>query len=204
MVKESKENTSSLNFSDYERIRDELVGILSRPGGGPGVFTDVQKILIEGLDQARKEAIKSDGQAIVCKKLMEMDSLIIETAVHNLKSAQKHMCGVHFPLVSYARNLVAEQKKEFDRLTNKGGKIKEPFDLSFLVGIESRNIRNRTAEMKLAEEVKTEVLPAAQARMARGDYKTVKALRAQGLSIREIAKKTGWSNARVGRIAKEI
>lgn len=195
MVKESKENTSSLNFSDYERIRDELVGILSRPGGGPGVFTDVQKILIEGLDQARKEAIKSDGQAIVCKKLMEMDSLIIETAVHNLKSAQKHMCGVHFPLVSYARNLVAEQKKEFDRLTNKGGKIKEPFDLSFLVEIKASG-----SDAKLLEPI--DVTPAS--REERGDYQTVKELRAQGLSIREIAKRTGWSKTRVGKIAKEI
>lgn len=205
MVEKSKENSGigaiGLNTADYERMREELIRVLSVPGGGPGVFTDVQKILIEGLDQARKEAIKSDGQALVCKKLMEMDSLIIETAVCNLRDAQKHMCGVHFPLISYARNLIAEQKSEFDRLTNKGMKVKEPFDLSFLVEIKTSN-----SDMKLLESI--DVTPssdvASLSKKERGDYKIVKELRGQGLSIREIAKRTGWSKTRVGKIAKEV
>ncbi len=106
-----------MNAQDYESIRKELIDILSQPGGGPNAFTDLQKLIIEGLDQARKEAVKQDGQALIIKKLTEMDSLIIQTAILNLKSAQKHMEGVHFPLVKFARDLLADQKKELDKNT---------------------------------------------------------------------------------------
>ena len=190
MAKTSNENTG-LSPAEYEALRNQLIEILSTPGGGPHVFTDLQKLLIEGLDNARKEAVKQAGETIICKKLMEMDSMIITAAIHNIQCASRNMCGVHFPLVKFARDILVEQKEDFAKLTNKGGKVKEPFDLSFLLSVDvSTGVSSGGSE----------AIPASDT-ISRKERITK--MREDGMSIKQIAKEIGLSTTRVWNILHE-
>lgn len=97
------------------------------------MLSNSQQQTLAKLEEDLKEALQEDCHKIVVKKLMEMDTLIIESAIHNICCASKNMCGVNFPLVKYARDLLETQRQEFNRLMQSGSKPKEPFDLSFLV-----------------------------------------------------------------------
>lgn len=196
MVEESKENTFSVSLGQFKRQRESLLEVLAEPGGGTTALTDKQREELEILPSDERAIVKSEGQAVMRKKLMEMDSLIIKAAIHNLQASCQNMCGLNTPIVMYARSLLLEKNNDFDRLVNKDKGIKEPFDLSFLVDVESVAVES--------ELVKADPLPHKQARMTRGDYQMVQKLRGQGMSIREIAETTGWSKTRVGRIAKEV
>lgn len=176
-------------------FRNDILKLLTVPGGCIGLLSSSQRQTLENIEDGLKDVLQEDCHKIVAKKLMEMDTLIIESATHNICCASKNMCGVNFPLVKYARDLLAIQKQEFDRIMNRGNKPREPFDLSFL-GNEAQNIIDTNDErFQGTEEQQQEVWRTKEERDNR-----IMALHEEGYSYSVIAEKFGMTKGAISKI----
>lgn len=138
MAKESEKNTGMTQLT----IVDEL----AKPGGSIEYIGEEERRDIKNLPAVEKDEIRKVGEKVIAAKLLEMDNLIIEAAVANLKNAMHSMEPANILLAKYARNLLDEQKKQFMRLTSNEENILSPINLDFL---ENKNIKAKNIKVEI-------------------------------------------------------
>lgn len=125
---------------DFEQLFKECIEFVSRAGGSIGNLPASITGRLSALDAAHKQTILESLDTVIKKKLMEFDNLVIESAIRNMNDANRHMCSVNFPLISYARNRLAEQRYEIAIEMSNALEDKTPFDTSFIQVLNEANI----------------------------------------------------------------
>lgn len=177
---------------DFEQLFRECLDFVGKAGGSIGNLPVAVTNRLNELDAMRRQTVLEACDTVIRKKLSEFDNLVIESAIRNMNDANRHMCSINFPLISYARNRLAEQRYEVAIEMSAGIEDKTPFDTSFIQV--DGNVTILPLSAPSLEGTKED----------REDFKLVRGLREKGKSIREIAKELGFSRSKVGVICKEL
>lgn len=142
MVEKSEENTNMNGINVIEE--------LSKPGGSIEYIGEDERNQIKNLPLPEKDEIRKMGEKVISAKILEIDNLIIEAAVKNLKNSL-------YSLAKYARNLLDEQKKQFMRLTANEESIVSPINLNFFgkknIKVEIKNTQINNSRKKKFQKV---------------------------------------------------
>lgn len=200
MAKESEKNTCMTQLT----IVDEL----AKPGGSIEYIGEEERHDIKNLPAVEKDEIRKVGEKVIAAKLLEMDNLIIEAAVANLKNAMHSMEPANILLAKHARNLLDEQKKQFMRLTSNEENILSPINLDFL---ENKNIKAKNIKVEIKNTQINNGQIKKKSKMNEKPTETkedrsedIKRLYLEGKSTREISMILGIPKSTVGRILQKV